>query len=253
MTLQILAIIAAVFHVLGIASAVQAIMETRTPQGAVAWVLGLITFPYVAVPAYWVFGRSKFRGFVALRRSDLVKTVPAARRYLDELKTGQLIAFPERQNELSIEKLAKLPFTVGNDVELLVDGKDTFDSIFEGIQRAEDYILVQFYILRADGLGSNSKIDWRTRPARGFRFMCFTTRSAATTCPTPMCLKWRPPASRPTRSTPPRGAPIVSRSIFATIARSSWSTDRKPGSAVTMSATSIWEKTRSPDPGATPI
>jgi cardiolipin synthase len=54
----------------------------------VAWVLGLITFPYVAVPAYWVFGRSKFRGFVALRRADLVKTVPAARRYLDELKTG---------------------------------------------------------------------------------------------------------------------------------------------------------------------
>jgi hypothetical protein len=89
----------------------------------VAWVLGLITFPYVAVPAYWVFGRSKFRGFVALRRADLVKTVPAARRYLDELKTGQLIAFPERQRELSIEKLAKLPFTVGNDVELLVDGR----------------------------------------------------------------------------------------------------------------------------------
>jgi hypothetical protein len=33
MTLQILAIVAGVFHVLGIASAVQAIMETRTPQG----------------------------------------------------------------------------------------------------------------------------------------------------------------------------------------------------------------------------
>jgi cardiolipin synthase len=113
MTLQILAIIAAVFHVLGIASAVQAIMETRTPQGAVAWVLGLITFPYVAVPAYWVFGRSKFRGFVALHRSDLIKTIPAARRYLDELKTRQLIAFPDRQKELSIEKLAKLPFHGG--------------------------------------------------------------------------------------------------------------------------------------------
>ena len=134
MTLQILATIAAVFHLLGIASAVQAIMETRTPQGAVAWVLGLITFPYLAVPAYWVFGRSKFRGFVALLRADLVETVPAGRRYLDELKARELIAFPERQNELSIEKLAKLPFTVGNDVELLVDGKDTFDSIFEGIQ-----------------------------------------------------------------------------------------------------------------------
>jgi cardiolipin synthase len=144
-------------------------METRTPQGAVAWVLGLITFPYVAVPAYWVFGRSKFRGFVALRRADLVKTVPAARRYLDELKTRQLIAFPERQNELSIEKLAKLPFTVGNDVELLVDGQDTFDSIFEGIQRAENYILVQFYILRADGLGSRLKDRLAAKAQQGVR------------------------------------------------------------------------------------
>ena len=169
MNLQIMAIIAAVFHLLGIASAVQAIMETRTPQGAVAWVLGLITFPYVAVPAYWVFGRSRFRGFVALRRADLVKTVPAARRYLDELKTGNLIAFPERQKELSIEKLAKLPFTVGNDVELLVDGKTTFDSIFEGIQRAEDYILVQFYILRADGLGGRLKDRLAAKARQGVR------------------------------------------------------------------------------------
>jgi phosphatidylserine/phosphatidylglycerophosphate/cardiolipin synthase-like enzyme len=80
-----------------------------------------------------------------------------------------LIAFPERQNELSIEKLAKLPFTVGNDVELLVDGKDTFDSIFEGIQRAENYILVQFYILRADGLGSQLKDRLAARARQGVR------------------------------------------------------------------------------------
>ena len=60
MSLQILAIIAAVFHLLGIASAVQAIMETRTPQGAVAWVLGLITFPYVAVPAIGYLAAASF-------------------------------------------------------------------------------------------------------------------------------------------------------------------------------------------------
>jgi cardiolipin synthase len=144
-------------------------METRTPQGAVAWVLGLITFPYVAVPAYWVFGRSKFQGFVALRRADLVKTIPAARRYLDELKARQLVAFPERQKELSIEKLAKLPFSVGNNVELLVDGQDTFDSIFDGIQRAEHYILVQFYILRADGLGIQLKDRLAAKAQQGAR------------------------------------------------------------------------------------
>ncbi len=52
MSLGLFAIIASVLHLLGILSAVKAIMESRTPQGAVAWALGLITFPYVAVPAY---------------------------------------------------------------------------------------------------------------------------------------------------------------------------------------------------------
>ena len=38
-------------------------------------------------------------------------------------------------------------------VELLVDGDATFESILRGIDDAEAYILVQFYIVRDDGLG----------------------------------------------------------------------------------------------------
>src|SRR5690606_34102724 len=38
-------------------------------------------------------------------------------------------------------------------VELLIDGKATFDSIFAGIEAAKRYLLVQFYIVRDDGLG----------------------------------------------------------------------------------------------------
>jgi cardiolipin synthase len=70
MNFELFAIIASILHLLGLVSAVKAIMESRTPQGAIAWALGLITFPYVAVPAYWVFGRSKFKGFVKLLRED---------------------------------------------------------------------------------------------------------------------------------------------------------------------------------------
>jgi cardiolipin synthase len=162
---QVFAITAAVFHVLGIITAVQAIMETRTSQGAVAWALALISFPYIAVPAYWVFGRSKFRGFVVMRRASLAQTEGTASDYLAELKARNLIAFPERQKQLPLEKLAKLPFTVGNDVELLVDGKATFASIFHGIEQATSYILVQFYIVRADGLGNELK-DRLTEKAR---------------------------------------------------------------------------------------
>ena len=68
-------------HLLGIASAVHAIMHTRTEQGAIAWSISLVAFPYVAVPAYWVLGRSRFEGYVTARRlseevgEDLLKSV----------------------------------------------------------------------------------------------------------------------------------------------------------------------------------
>ncbi|MCB1130779.1 MAG: hypothetical protein KDN05_06585, partial [Verrucomicrobiae bacterium] len=51
-------------HLLGAATSVQAVMETRTAQGAVAWAISLNAMPFVALPAYWVFGRSDFNGYV---------------------------------------------------------------------------------------------------------------------------------------------------------------------------------------------
>ena len=60
--IEIFVVLASILHLLGLVSAIKAIMESRTPQGAIAWAIGLTTFPYVAVPVYWVFGRSKFKG-----------------------------------------------------------------------------------------------------------------------------------------------------------------------------------------------
>jgi len=50
--------IAIVAHLLGFMSLIMAIMTTRTPQDSIAWAISLNTFPYIAVPAYWVFGRN---------------------------------------------------------------------------------------------------------------------------------------------------------------------------------------------------
>ncbi|MGD8330749.1 MAG: cardiolipin synthase, partial [Acidobacteriota bacterium] len=54
---KLIAAIVIVFHVLGALSSINAIMNTRTEQGAIAWAVSLNTFPYLAVPAYWVLGR----------------------------------------------------------------------------------------------------------------------------------------------------------------------------------------------------
>ncbi len=54
---------ALIMHAIGALSSIQAVMSTRTPQGAIAWAISLNTCPYVAVPAYWIFGQSHFDGY----------------------------------------------------------------------------------------------------------------------------------------------------------------------------------------------
>jgi len=73
-----------------------------------------------------------------------------------------------RQVQL-LENLALLPLTRHNDVELLIDGEKTFDAIFDSIGKAEDYILVQFYIIRPDELGNKLKDALLAKAAEGVR------------------------------------------------------------------------------------
>ena len=90
----ILVLFVIVAHLAGALTSVRAIMEVRTAQGTIAWVFALNTVPYVSVPAYWVFGRSKFQGYVLARRDDLTETHPIAIRYLSNLTHRGLLASP---------------------------------------------------------------------------------------------------------------------------------------------------------------
>jgi len=145
-----------VMHVIGFFQSISAVMETRTPQGAIAWAISLNTIPYVAVPAYAVFGDSDFENYVTTRKAGLGAVRPMARALVNAIEknseTEQNAAMKSEASSLmeTLSNLSTLPVTTGNKVELLVDGKNTFESIFDAIDAAEKYILVQFYIIRAD-------------------------------------------------------------------------------------------------------
>ena len=142
-----------VFQVLGILSAIHAVMNVRTSQGSIAWAVSLVTFPYVSVPAYWVFGRNKFQGYVLARRKQIDSLSEVLRQANVQLNVASVDGSEDRGGMRAAETLARSPLTDGNGAELLIDGRATFDSIFEGIDAAEHYALVQFYIVRDDELG----------------------------------------------------------------------------------------------------
>ena len=54
------------FEIPGLLSSIHAVLQPRTSQGAIAWIVCLIALPVVAVPAYWIFGRSRFNGYVTV-------------------------------------------------------------------------------------------------------------------------------------------------------------------------------------------
>ncbi|QOR38911.1 cardiolipin synthase [Billgrantia diversa] len=154
-------------HLLGVLSAILALLSSRTSQGAVAWIISLVTFPYLAVPAYWIFGRPRFYGYVLSRgeRDTVLRRILV--RYRPCLEPFQADA--RNPDVRAIEKLAMMPLTSGNQAELLIDGKETFDSIFDGIDAAEEYVLVQFFIVRHDALGHQLKEHLLRAAERGVR------------------------------------------------------------------------------------
>jgi cardiolipin synthase len=146
-----------ILYAVGLASAINAAMTARTATGAVAWVVALTSFPLLAVPAYWVFGRSKFEGVAdaySANRERIDAIVEEMAANLEPLQVRLEGAVPYYD---VIRKLSGNNLVRGNEVELLVNGEATFDSIIDGIARASEYVIVQSYIIRDDGLGQQLK------------------------------------------------------------------------------------------------
>ena len=58
-------------EILGILTALYAIRTVRSSQAAIAWAVSLVTFPFLALPLYWIFGRKSFSGYVeAIRQGE---------------------------------------------------------------------------------------------------------------------------------------------------------------------------------------
>lgn len=158
-----------VAQILGAATSLNALLRSRTPQGTVAWMLALNAVPLIAVPAYWVLGRNRFHGYLTKRRD--VDRVDDAE--VTKLRADVEAWHPKDDGARVGEELAELPYLEGNAVELLIDGAATFDSIFAGIERAQESVLVQFYIVHDDelGRGLQSRLIERAKQGVSVRFL----------------------------------------------------------------------------------
>lgn len=142
-----------VLYVAGFVFAGLALLRSRTPQGTVAWVLSLITIPFLSVPLYIVFGRSKFEGY-SRKRKILDSKVQTQ---FDKLKTIDSDMFPNPEEFKIISSSVSVQnqpgFTRKNSIKLIESPADAYDEMLKAIDMAQNYIVFQYYIIKADSTG----------------------------------------------------------------------------------------------------
>lgn len=140
-------------YVAGVICAAMAILRSRTPQGATAWVMSLLSFPFLSVPAYICLGRNKFEGYNTKRRILDSKV----QREFNELNSLHS-EFSPMNDEMQIISRAisncnQPGFTRKNKVKLLVNWDQIFPDMLAEIDKAKEYIIFQFYLVRPDDTG----------------------------------------------------------------------------------------------------
>jgi cardiolipin synthase len=143
-------------HLLGLIAAVHAVLTVRTAQGSIAWALSLLFVPYLTLIPYLVFGRRTFDAYIEARRQANREMHTAIadlnwRPWVEEALAARSSA--SYASLRAMPKLGRMPCLANNQVSLLIDGKATFEAIFDGIRTAKSIVLVQFFIIHDDQLG----------------------------------------------------------------------------------------------------
>ncbi|MEH6890722.1 cardiolipin synthase [Bacillus sp. JJ864] len=145
-----------VFFITAVGIAFVIFIENRSPQSTLAWFLVLAILPIFGVFLYLLFGRSKWRRIKHLHRSE------EQRKLFREILEGKRLKqeIPSSLNEHSahlttiIQKFGGGPIADETRAKLLTNGEETFTEILSSIHEAKHHIHIQYYIYRADEIGT---------------------------------------------------------------------------------------------------
>lgn len=152
-----------VFLLTGIPVAFMIILEKRSPFKTAAWILVLILIPIFGVVFYLVFGQEyrKRKMFSRKGLRSLKEMRKLVAEQLKEISSKQLEPRIELQEHAKTIRLllnnSDSLITTGNQLELLIDGQQTFDAIFKAISAARHHIHLEYYIFSDDKIGNQLK------------------------------------------------------------------------------------------------
>jgi len=179
-------------EVAGIILALRAILISRTPQAGIGWAFALVLFPVLGIPFFLVFGESQFTGYTKAGQGTNAR-LDAALRAIAEHMRKFIVKFSGicSDGARAAGNLSQLPPTTGNDVQLLIDGEETFAAIFAAIDRATESVWVQFFIIRDDRIGRDLSARLIAALERGVECRILYDKVGSKGLPSSWCTKLR--------------------------------------------------------------
>lgn len=128
--------------------------RTIHPSAAIAWILTIVFLPYLGALLSLVFGMNRIERHKPKKHAATlwIDRISPASRGQREPSDG-FSDFQRRLAQLAGRLAATHP-TTGNDIQLLANTKDAFARLEQEIQSARKTLHVEFYIWRADKIGT---------------------------------------------------------------------------------------------------
>ncbi|MBQ8422681.1 MAG: cardiolipin synthase [Coprobacter sp.] len=145
------------------------ILENRNPVKSLAWIVVLVFFPIGGFIFYLFFGQQyRHTRMISRRKRRILQRMSDAHR-------DSVVTTPPDLSDESLQQI-ELGYKLGgtrllphNHIELFTDGESKFDALIKELQRATEFIHLQYYIFEDDRLGNTLKTTLIEKARQGVK------------------------------------------------------------------------------------
>ena len=148
--LDLVALLLVLAHVVLGGVATVLVSANRRPSAAIAWVLMIIFVPFIGAVAFLLIGLSKLPKGRREKQRLVNKLMEERTQGLDTLSHGE--EWPDWLASMVAlnRNLGALPMVGGNELTLIDDYRGAIQAMATAVDRAEQYVHVEFFILVHD-------------------------------------------------------------------------------------------------------
>lgn len=142
-------------YVISIICAISLIfIERKEPTTTWAWLLILLVLPVFGFILYLMFGQnlSRQKIFREKKVTDEIKSKKLLEKFKEEKRNSRMSDEFIELIKMNYNNSGAL-YTKGNSIETFINGEDKFKALLNDIKSAKEFIHIEYYIFRLDGLG----------------------------------------------------------------------------------------------------